>query len=192
MLAPLPPAMVSCGSMEKPNIITVAWCGILATHPPKTYISVRPSRHSYGLIKESGEFVINLTPEALVKSCDFCGIYTGKKVAKFKKCGLTPEESEKVSCPSIGESPLSIECKVTDIVPLGSHDMFVADIVSVGVDETLIDENGKLRLDKARLTAFAHGEYFALGKKIGTFGFSTKKKKKPANKPNPGIKKGKV
>ena len=183
LLAPLPPAMVSCGSMEKPNIITVAWCGILATHPPVTYISVRPSRHSYGLIKESGEFVINLTTEELVKSCDLCGIYTGKKVDKFKKCGLTPEASEKVSCPSIGESPLSIECKVREIVPLGSHDMFIADIVSIGVDESLIDENGKLRLDKAKLAAFAHGEYFALGKKLGYFGYSAKKKKKkPVNK----------
>jgi len=183
LLAPLPPAMVSCGSMENPNIITVAWCGILATHPPVTYISVRPTRYSYGLIKESGEFVINLTTEELVKSCDFCGIYTGKKVDKFKKCGLTPEVSEKVSCPAIAESPLSIECKVREIVPLGSHDMFIADIVSVGVDEKLLDENGKLCLDKAHLAAFAHGEYFALGRKLGTFGYSVKKKKKkPANK----------
>jgi len=185
LLAPLPPAMVSCGSKEKPNIITVAWCGILATHPPVTYISVRPTRHSYGLIKESGEFVINLTTEELVKSCDFCGIYTGKKVDKFKKCGLTPEASEKVSCPAIAESPLSIECKVREIVPLGSHDMFIADIVSVGVDEKLLDENGKLCLDKARLAAFAHGEYFALGRKLGTFGYSVKKKKKkPIKKTN--------
>ena len=178
LLAPLPPTMVSCGTMENPNIITVAWCGTLSTKPPVTYISVRPSRHSYGLIKESGEFVINLTTEELVKSCDFCGIYTGKKVDKFKKCGLTPEASEKVSCPSIAESPLSIECKVREIVPLGSHDMFIADIVSVGVDESLLDSEGKLHLDKAKLTAFAHGEYFALGRKVGTFGFSVKKKKK--------------
>ena len=179
LIAPLPPVMVSCGSMERPNVITVAWTGIINTIPPKTYISVRPSRHSYGLIKESGEFTINLTPASLIKSADYCGIYTGAKVDKFEKCGFTKEAGEKVSCPSIGESPLRLECKVTEIVPLGTHDMFLANIVSVGVDESLLDEKGALHLDRAGLAAFAHGEYFELGKKIGSFGFSVKKKKSP-------------
>ena len=183
LLSPVPPVMVSCGTMEKPNIITVAWCGTLATHPPVTYISVRPTRYSYGLIKDSGEFVINLTNESLVRHADFCGIYTGAKVDKFKKCGLTPEISENVSCPSVAESPLRIECKVRQIVPLGSHDMFVADIVSVSVDEAILDENGKICLDRAHLAAFAHGEYYALGKKLGDFGFSVKKKKKKSKYP---------
>ena len=180
LVAPVPPAMVSCGNDAdgSANIITIAWTGIVNTVPPKTYISVRPSRHSYNLIKNSGEFVINLTPASLVKKADFCGIYTGAKVNKFEKCALTKEKASEVSCPLIAESPLSLECKVTDIIPLGSHDMFLADIVAVDVDESLIDESGKLRLDKAGLAAFAHGEYFSLGAKLGDFGFSVKKKKK--------------
>ena len=178
LIAPLPPVMVSCGSFEKPNVITVAWTGIINTVPPKTYISVRPSRYSYNLIKESGEFTINLTPASLIKSADYCGIYTGAKVDKFAKCGFTKEEGSEVSCPSIAESPLRLECKVSEIIPLGTHDMFLADIVSVGVDESLVDSKGTLHLDRANLAAFAHGEYFELGKKIGSFGFSVKKKKK--------------
>ena len=180
LLGPLPPVMVSCGDMERSNIITIAWTGILSTIPPKTYISVRPSRHSYKIIKETGEFVINLTPASLIKAADFCGIYTGAKVNKFERCNLHKQAAYELSCPMIEESPLSIECRVTDIVPLGSHDMFIADIVAVNVDEDLIDKDGKLRLDKASLAAFAHGEYFELGKRIGTFGFSARKKKKKA------------
>lgn len=182
LIAPLPPVMVSCGDMEKSNIITVAWTGIINTIPPKTYISVRPSRHSYNIIKESGEFVLNLTPSNLIKSADYCGIYTGAKVDKFAKCNLTREKANEVACPLIAECPLSLECKVTEIVPLGTHDMFLADIVAVDVDESLLDKNGKLDLSRAGLAAFAHGEYFELGKKIGQFGFSTNKKKK-GNKP---------
>ena len=178
LIAPVPPCMVTCGSGENANIITVAWTGIINTVPPKTYISVRPSRHSYGLIKESGEFVINLTPASLIRAADFCGIHTGKKVKKFERCGLHRAEASAVSCPLIEESPLSLECRVTDILPLGSHDMFLADIVAVNVDESLVDTGGKLHLDRAGLAAFAHGEYFELGKKIGTFGFSVKKKRK--------------
>ena len=192
LVAPVPPAMISCmGADGKPNIITVAWTGILCTHPPKTYISVRPARHSYPIIKESGEFVINLTTKELVRAADFCGMKTGKKVDKFKECKLTPhfdENFEGFSCPSIAESPMSLYCKVTDIVPLGSHDMFIADIEGISVDEKLLDASGKLCLDKAGLAAFAHGEYFELGKKLGTFGFSVAKKKKPHNqakKPSP-------
>lgn len=183
LLAPVPPVMVSCGDMESSNIVTVAWTGILNTIPPKTYISLRPSRYSYGIIKERGEFVINLTTADLVRTADSCGVYTGRKVDKFQKYSLTRTEAFEVAAPLIGECPLSLECRVTDIVPLGSHDMFIADIVAVDVDETLLDKDGKLHLERARLAAYAHGEYFELGKKIGSFGFSVKKKKKPSKKP---------
>ena len=182
LVCPLPPTMVSCGDMESSNIITIGWTGILNTVPPKTYISVRPTRHSYSMIKEKGEFVINLTPASLVKEADYCGIYTGKKVDKFEKCKLTKEEATVVSCPMIAECPVSIECKVTDIVPLGSHDMFMADIVAVNVAEELFDKDGKFHLEKADLIAYAHGEYFTLGKRLGSIGFSTNKKKKNGNK----------
>lgn len=180
LTAPVPPAMITCGSEKEgnSNIITIAWTGIVNTIPPKTYISVRPSRHSYSIIKESGEFAINLTSEKLVKAADYCGIYTGAKVNKFEKCELTKEEATEISCPIIAESPLSLECRVTDIIELGSHHMFLADIVAVDVDERLINKDGKLCLEKANLCAFAHGEYFSLGEKLGYFGFSTKKKKK--------------
>lgn len=178
LLSPVPAVMVSCGSMEAPNIVTIAWTGITCTQPPKTYISLRKSRHSYGLIKESGCFVINLTTEALVRATDFCGVRSGRDVNKFEVCHLTPEASENIPCPAIAESPLSIECKVTDIIELGSHDMFLADIVGVRVNEELMDANGRLALEKAGLAAYCHGEYFALGKKLGKFGYSVEKKKK--------------
>ena len=184
LVCPLPPTMVSCGDMENSNIITIGWTGILNTIPPKTYISVRPTRHSYNIIKEKGEFVINLTPSKLVKEADYCGIYTGKKVDKFEKCKLTKVKGTQVDAPMIDECPVSIECKVTDIIPLGSHDMFMADIVAVNVDESLFDKDDKMHLDKANLVAYAHGEYFELGKKIGKFGFSTNKKKKNNKKKN--------
>ena len=185
LIAPVPPAMISVGNMEKSNIITVAWTGIINTVPPKTYISVRPQRYSYNMIKESGEFVINLTPAHLIKAADFCGMYTGAKIDKFERCKLTRAEASEVSCPLIEESPLSLECRVTDVIKLGSHDMFLADIVAVDVDESLLDKDGKLCLEKANLAAFAHGEYFELGKKIGKFGFSAvKKKKSHGNKQN--------
>ncbi len=176
MLAPTPPVMVSSGTAEQANILTIAWTGILNTVPPKTYISVRPSRHSYSIIKESGEFVINLTPSTLVRAADYCGTYTGARVDKFKKCDLTKLTVDEVATPLIAECPLSLCCRVTDIVPLGSHDMFIADIVAVYANEDLLDSKGKLHLAKAGLCAYAHGEYFALGKRIGTFGFSAKKK----------------
>ena len=185
LLAPVPPVMVSCGDMDKSNIVTVAWTGILNTIPPKTYISLRPSRYSYEIIKEKGEFVINLTPAELIRTADSCGVYTGRKVDKFAKYSLTKTEAFEVAAPLIGECPLSLECRVTDIIPLGSHDMFIADIVAVDVDETLLDKEGKLCLDRAHLAAFAHGEYFELGKKIGSFGFSVKKKKKPGKPRTP-------
>lgn len=183
LIAPLPPVMVSCGRDDNKNIVTVAWTGIINTIPPKTYISLRPSRHSYGIIKESGEFVINLTPASLVRAADFSGMYTGAKKDKFKECALTPEECEHVTCPAIAECPLSLECKVSEVIPLGTHDMFLADIVGVRVDESLLDKNGKLCIERADLAAYAHGEYFALGKKLGKFGFSAVKKKKKKSAP---------
>ena len=175
---------MSCG--EKPeeyNLLTIAWTGITNTVPPRTYISVRPKRHSYPLIRESGEFVINLATADMVRAIDYCGIYTGAKVNKFEKCGLTPLPAHEVSCPILAESPLSLECRVTQIIPLGSHDMFLADILHVHVDDSLLDRDGKLHLERAHLAAFAHGEYFELGRKIGKFGFSaTKKKTHPPRK----------
>jgi flavin reductase (DIM6/NTAB) family NADH-FMN oxidoreductase RutF len=187
LLAPLPPVMVSCGDMEKPNILTVAWTGILNTVPPKTYIAVRPRRHSHGIISATGEFVLNLTPTSLVRAADYCGMYTGAKVDKFKKCNLTPVAVDEVKAPMIGECPLSLCCKVTAVQEMGTHDLFFADIVGVYADEGLMDDKGKLHLERADLCAYAHGEYFALGKRIGTFGFSAAKKKKhpPKNAKSP-------
>lgn len=178
LLAPVPPVLVSCGTVEKPNALTVAWCGILNSTPAKTYISVRPERYSYDIIKESGEFVINLTTADLVRTVDYCGVRSGREVDKFKQCGLTALPSEVVSAPSIAQCPLSLECRVTDIVKLGSHDMFMADILSVTVEDSLIDEEGKLHLARAKLLAYAHGEYFKLGARLGKFGFSVRKKPK--------------
>lgn len=177
LLAPVPPVMVSCGDMERSNIMTVAWTGMLNTIPPKTYISVRPSRHSYDIIRQSGEFVINLTPASLAREADLCGIYTGRKVDKFARCGFTKASATAVSCPLIAECPLSLECRVSDIIPLGTHDMIIADILCVDVDEGLLDANGRLCLERAGLAAYMHGEYFELGRKIGEFGFSARKSK---------------
>ena len=177
LLGPIPPVMVSCGTMAESNIITIAWTGIVNTIPPKTYISIRPTRHSYGVIRESEEFAINLTTVDMVRSADSCGVYTGRKVDKFTRFHLTKEESSFLSCPLIGESPLSLACRVTDVLPLGSHDMFLAKIMNLHVDDSLIDQAGKLHIEKAHLAAYAHGAYFALGKQIGTFGYSVRKKK---------------
>ena len=178
MLAPLPPVMVSCGTAEKGNIMTVAWTGILNTIPPKTYIAVRPRRYSYNIIKETGEFVLNLTPSSLARAADYCGTYTGAKIDKFATCHLTPTAADEVEAPMIGECPLSLCCKVTAIQPMGSHDLFFADIVAVYADEALMDSKGKLHLERADLCAYAHGDYYQLGRRIGSFGFSAAKKKK--------------
>ena len=175
LTAPLPPVMVSVGDMENANIITIGWTGILSTIPPRTYISVRPQRHSYNILKERREFVINLTTADQAKIVDYAGIYTGAKVDKFKECGLTKAESKEVSAPTIAECPLALECRVVEIIPMGTHDVFISDIVSVSCDESILDEDGKIRFDKAGLLAYAHGEYYALGEKVGKFGFSTKK-----------------
>ena len=178
LTAPIPPAMVTVGDYEKANIITIAWTGILATIPPKTYISVRPSRHSYGMLKERGEFVINLPSVSLARETDYVGIYTGAKVDKFEKCHLTKQKSEKVAPPTIAECPIALECRVTDVLPMGSHDVFIADIVSASCHESIIDGDGKMRFDRADLLAYAHGEYYALGDVVGRFGFSTDKAQK--------------
>ena len=180
LTAPLPPCMVTVGDMENNNILTVAWTGILATVPPKTYISVRPSRHSHKMLGVGKEFVINLPPATLAKEVDFVGIYTGAKMDKFEKCALTRVKSEKVSPPTVAECPIALECRVTDVMPMGSHDVFIADIVSVSCREDIIDKDGKIRFDRADLLAYAHGEYYTLGDVVGKFGFSTDKPKKKA------------
>lgn len=176
MLSPVPPVMVSCALGETKNILTIAWTGIVNTIPAMTYISVRPERYSYNIIKESGEFVINLTTKDLTRYADFCGVKSGRDVDKQEFCKLTFEEASLVKAPLIAESPVNIECRVKEIIPLGSHDMFLAEIVAVNVDEKLIDSNGKLHLDKSGLVAYSHGEYFGLGEKIGSFGYSVRKK----------------
>ncbi len=178
LTAPLPPVLVTVGEGERANVLTVAWTGILASDPPKTYVSIRPSRHSYALLKEGGEFVINLPPDSLAKAVDCAGIFTGAKVDKFKKCGFTKEESRTVAPPTIAECPVALECRVTEVRPMGTHDVFVADILDVSCDERLLDEKGKIHMERAHLLAYAHGEYFALGRRLGVFGFSAAKKKK--------------
>lgn len=186
LTAPIPPAMVTVGDYDNANVLTIAWTGILATVPPKTYISVRPSRHSYSMLKERGEFVINLPSVSLAKIVDFVGIYTGKKMDKFEKCALTKKRSEKVAPPTIAECPIALECRVTDILPMGSHDVFLADIVSVSCDEDILDADGKMHFERADLLAYAHGEYYSLGERVGRFGFSTDKPKKKAEKRDDG------
>lgn len=182
LLAPLPAVLVSCGTMESANIFTVAWTGIINTHPAMTYISVRPSRHSYGIIKESGEFVINLTTSAMCRSVDFCGVRSGSKYNKFDKCSLHKEKSSVVSAPLVSESPLSLECRVKEIKHLGTHDMFIAEIVAVDIEERFVDSKGKLNLQQAGLLSYAHGEYFATGRKLGDFGYSVRKQSKNKKK----------
>ena len=186
LTAPLPPTLVTVGEGDRANIITIGWTGILCTIPPKTYISVRESRHSYSLLKEYGEFVINLPSADLVREVDYAGIYTGAKVDKFEKCAFTKVDSQEVGAPTIGECPIAIECRVTDVISYGSHHCFVADIVAVYCRDDILEE-GRICYDKANLLAYAHGEYFALGEKLGKFGFSADKnakigERKPATK----------
>lgn len=179
---PLPAVMVTCGDMQNSNIITVAWTGILNTNPAMVYISVRPTRYSYKLIKENNEFVINLTNKKLTYATDWCGVRTGAQYDKFKEMNLHKEKAQFVRCPLIKESPVAIECKVKDIVPLGSHDMFVAEVLSIDADEKYIDENGAFDISKCELIAYANGGYYPLGKKVGKFGFSVQKNKNKKNK----------
>lgn len=181
-LYPLPAVMVSCGDMEKSNIITVAWTGILNTDPAMVYISVRPSRYSYNMIKEKGEFVINLTTKDLAYATDWCGVKTGAKVDKFKEMKLTKEKAKFVKCPMIKESPVSVECKVKEVRELGSHHLFVAEVLAINADEKYIDEKGAFDISKCDLIAYSNGNYYSLGKKIGRFGFSVQKNKKKTKK----------
>jgi flavin reductase (DIM6/NTAB) family NADH-FMN oxidoreductase RutF len=178
LLAPVPAALVTCGTMEKSNIITIGWTGIVNTRPPMTYISVRPERYSHDIIMESGEFAINLTTSAMCRKTDFCGAKTGRKIDKFRECGFHKAPADKISVPLIEECPVSLECKVTEIKELGSHHMFMAEVVSVQVSEEYLDEKGKFCLNDTGLMAYSHGEYRSLGEPIGTFGYSVKKKKK--------------
>ena len=172
---PLPVVMVSCGDMEISNIITIAWTGIIASDPATTYISVRKHRYSYDLIKENMEFCINLTTEDLAYATDMCGVKSGKIIDKFKELNLTKEKANIVKCPLIKESPVCIECKVKEVKEMGSHDMFIAEIVAVNVDSKYLDETGRFDMQKCNLIAYSHGQYYKLGDKIGKFGFSVKK-----------------
>ena len=189
LTAPLPAVMVTVGDMENSNIITIGWTGILSSDPPRTYVSVRPSRYSHKILTETGEFVINLTTEALAYATDYAGIYTGAKVDKFEKLGLTKAESAAVKAPTIGESPLALECRVFEVIHSGTHDIFMADIVNVSCDDSLLDENGRICFERAGLIAYSHGEYYSIGKKIGKFGFSTDKKKPKKSATGGGVQK---
>ena len=179
MIYPLPAVLVSCGAEPAEyNMLTVAWTGTVCSDPPMCYISVRPERHSYPIIKRTGEFVINLTTVDMARATDWCGVRSGRDFDKFAECGLTPQPAAAVAAPVIAESPVSIECRVRQVVPLGSHDMFIAEVVNVQVDESLVDpQSGKFDMARAGLIAYSHGEYFELGRMIGYFGWSVRRRK---------------
>ena len=181
-LYPIPAVMVSCGTMEKSNIITIAWTGIINTDPAMVYISVRPNRYSYNMIKEQGEFVINLTNKDLAYATDWCGVKSGEKFDKFKEMNLTKEKAQFVKSPLIKESPVCIECKVKEIKELGTHNMIIAEVLSIDADEKYIDEKGAFDISKCDLIAYSNGKYYAMGKQIGKFGYSVQKKKKSKKK----------
>lgn len=188
MLYPLPAVMVSCAREgERPNIITVAWVGTVCTNPPMVSVSLRPSRYSYDLIRESKEFVINLTTSGLVRAADFCGVRSGRDVDKFRETGLTPEPSRELrAAPGILESPVNMECRVAQVLELGSHHLFLAHVVCVHIEDRFLKENGKLDLGSTGLVCYSHGEYFSLGERCGSFGCSVKKPErtgKPGKKP---------
>lgn len=177
MLYPLPVVMVSCNRKgEKPNIVTVAWTGTICSDPAMVSISVRPERYSHDIIEETGEFVINLVTKDLTYATDYCGVRSGRDVDKFKEMNLTPLPSKMIDAVGIEESSVNIECKVVEVKKLGSHDMFIAEVVNVTVDDRYMDENNKFNLNDSDLVAYSHGEYFTLGEKIGTFGYSVRKK----------------
>lgn len=176
MLYPVPAVMVSCGDINSlSNIITIAWTGTICTNPPMLYISVRPERFSYNIIKNSGEFVVNLTTKKLAYAADFCGVRSGRDTDKWQSCHLTKEAADTVQCPMIKEAPVNIECHVTEIKELGSHHMFIANVTAVHASTEYIDKNNKFHLDWPGLIAYSHGSYFSLGEQAGTFGFSVKK-----------------
>lgn len=175
LLAPVPPALISCGPVTEPNVMTAAWTGIVCTEPTLVYVSLRPSRYSHEIISRTKEFVINIPTETLARAVDLCGVKSGRKTDKFKLTGLTAAPCEKISAPQIKESPVSLECRVKEIMPLGTHDLFLAEVLAVDIDEALLDGNGALHLEKSGLLAYAHGFYYTLGKKIGKFGWSVEK-----------------
>lgn len=175
---PIPAVMISCGDFDKSNITTVAWTGILNTDPAMCYISLRPTRYSYEIISKTKEFAINLTTNQLAYTTDWCGVKSGRDVDKFKEMHLTKEKGQFVKCPLIAESPVSVECKVEKMVELGSHTMFVAKVLSIDADEKYINDKGAFDISKCNLMAYANGGYYSLGKKLGTFGFSVRKKKR--------------
>lgn len=177
LIYPLPAVLVSCGGCEQEyNLLTVAWTGTVCTSPAMCYISVRPERHSYEIIRRTGEFVINLTTRSLARATDWCGVRSGRDFDKFREMGLTPLPSERISAPIVGESPVNIECRVKQIIPLGTHDMFLAEVVNVQVDSSLIDPaTGKFCLERADPIVYSHGEYFSLGEALGHFGWSVRK-----------------
>ena len=176
LMAPLPAALVTCGSGDGRNVLTAAWTGIVNTRPPMAYVSIRPERHSYAIIKETGEFVINLPTSKMARETDLCGMKSGAKLDKFTKCHFETEKAQTVDCPVILQCPVSLECKVRIANDLGSHTMFIAAITGMSVDERYVDSKGKINLQQAGLMAYSHGEYFALGRKLGDFGFSVRKK----------------
>lgn len=176
LLYPVPAVMVSCQRPgERPNIITVAWAGTVCSSPAMLSISVRPERYSYDIIKETGVFVVNLVNRDLVRAADYCGVRSGRDVDKFGEMGLTPMPSRHIPVAGIAQSPVSLECKVTQAIPLGSHDMFLAEILGVAVDGSYLDDAGKFHLNECGLVAYSHGEYFQLGEKLGKFGYSVRK-----------------
>ena len=179
MIYPLPAVMVSCGAIpEEYNIITIAWTGTVSSDPPMCYISVRPQRHSYEIIKKTGEFVINLTTTNLIRATDWCGVRSGSKFNKFREMGLTPQKADFVAAPMIEESPVNIECEVTEVKELGVHHMFLAKVLAIHADEDFIDmDSGAFHFDKARPICYSHGKYYEVGRFLGKFGFSVKKKK---------------
>jgi len=177
LLAPVPPALISCGSVEKPNVMTAAWTGIICSEPVLTYVSIRPSRYSHEIISENKQFVINIPDLALAKATDFCGVKSGRNVNKFEACNITAAPCSKVKAPQIAEAPISLECEVLEIKSYGTHDMFLAKVLAVNVDDKYLNEKGALSLEKAGLLAYAHGFYYTLGRQIGKFGFSVEKTK---------------
>lgn len=176
MLSPLPPALISCGTIENPNVMTAAWTGIICTEPTLVYVSVRPSRYSNEIIRKTQEFVINVPTVKIAKAVDMCGVKSGRNVNKFKLTGLTAEKCSLINAPQVKEAPISLECKVKQITSYGTHDMFLAEVVAVNVDDEYIGQKNDLNLEKAGLLTYAHGFYYALGKKIGKFGWSVEKK----------------
>lgn len=190
LMAPVPPVLISCGTMDKPNVMTAAWTGVLCSDPTLVYVSIRPSRYSHEIISQTKEFVINLPTVALAKQIDMCGVKSGRTVDKFKLTGLTAVPCSKISAPQVLESPISLECRVLEIKKLGTenepatHDVFLAEVLTVDVYEAYLDDNNALHLEKAGLLAYAHGFYYALGKQIGKFGWSVEKRQQSAKEQN--------